>query len=118
MHNAIQHKNRMLRATLRLFWLQTNSIHEKFAGARAERNRASGRLNRNDHVERHRQRAVPSQVAHRRAGQIATHSGSRHGQVTFTVPVGSYVFDAISRRLLFQIQTDLTEVPVKLVDFY
>lgn len=41
-----------------------------------------------------------------------------HGQVTFTGPVGSYVFDAISRRLLFQIQSESREAPIQLADFY
>jgi hypothetical protein len=41
-----------------------------------------------------------------------------HGQVTFTGPIGSYVFDAISRRLLFQIQPELSQAPQQLSDYY
>ena len=41
-----------------------------------------------------------------------------HGQVNFTGPVGTYVFDAISRRLLFQIQSESREAPIRLADFY
>ena len=41
-----------------------------------------------------------------------------HGQVTLTGPSGSYVFDAISRRLLFQLDCSANQAPRALADFY
>lgn len=41
-----------------------------------------------------------------------------HGHVTVNGPAGSHVFDAISRRLLFQISPETSESPQRLADYY
>lgn len=41
-----------------------------------------------------------------------------HGELTLTGPVGAHVFDAITRRLLFQIQADSAERIQSLIEFY
>ena len=41
-----------------------------------------------------------------------------HGQVIVNGPVGSHVFDAISRRLLFQISPETSESTQRLADYY